>query len=213
MTESVSIVVVAKTKMYADACVGALSEDGKRSLRLLTRAGGHQPLHTLLEIGQRWRVVGRAPDSVEPPHLEDFHVERQERIGMMADLNTWLLGLDLARRGPPQAMFDGLLQRTLRGRGYLSERSLFMPQYSTCLWLPSRDLTLLTEDSKPYYCWAEPGNHWVIPYVGFSPPVPRLLAGELLRMSLARWWKPKDADEQLERRCYLQLSGWYEPRG
>ncbi len=29
-----------------------------------------------------------------------------------------------------------------------------------------------------------------------------------MRLSLAKWWKPEDSN--VEARCYLQLSGWYE---
>ncbi len=45
------------------------------------------------------------------------------------------------------------------------------------------------------------------PYVGFESKVDRIPAGTLMRMSLARWWKPEDSD--MNERCYLQLSGWY----
>ena len=44
--------------------------------------------------------------------------------------------------------------------------------------------------------------------MGFAPKINKIPAGTLIRISLARWWKPDDVD--IEHRCYLQLSGWYE---
>ena len=52
------------------------------------------------------------------------------------------------------------------------------------------------------------GTNRKITFVGFQNPVQLISAGTLLRISLARWWAPNDDD--VEERCYLQLSGWYE---
>lgn len=49
-----------------------------------------------------------------------------------------------------------------------------------------------------------------IPYVGFEPAVDLIPKGTLVRVSLARWWRPHDSPPDMEERCYLQLSGWYE---
>ncbi|HEY4386150.1 MAG TPA: hypothetical protein VGN34_16965 [Ktedonobacteraceae bacterium] len=45
-----------------------------------------------------------------------------------------------------------------------------------------------------------------IAYVGGADVVPEIPADALIRVSLARWWK---LYEKEERKCYLQLSGWY----
>lgn len=45
-----------------------------------------------------------------------------------------------------------------------------------------------------------------IKYVGFAEPINKIPAGTLVRVSLARWWRPTETSEE---RCYLQLSGWY----
>ena len=47
-----------------------------------------------------------------------------------------------------------------------------------------------------------------MPYVGFADPIERIPKGALVRVSLARWWRPDDAPD-MEERCYLQLSGWF----
>lgn len=43
-------------------------------------------------------------------------------------------------------------------------------------------------------------------YVGLQD-VEVIPAETLIRLSLANWWVPEDGN--VERRCYLQLSGWY----
>ena len=45
-----------------------------------------------------------------------------------------------------------------------------------------------------------------IPYVGCAEAIDLIPAGTLVRVSLARWWRPEGMNEE---RCYLQLSGWY----
>ena len=46
-------------------------------------------------------------------------------------------------------------------------------------------------------------------YVGEESPIKVIPAGTLVRVSLARWWRPEDSEPNFEKRCYLQLSGWY----
>ena len=46
-------------------------------------------------------------------------------------------------------------------------------------------------------------------YVGTQAPIEVIEKGRLVRVSLACWWKPQDADPDFEERCYAQLSGWY----
>ena len=46
-------------------------------------------------------------------------------------------------------------------------------------------------------------------YVGEESPIKVIPAGTLVRLSLARWWRPEDSEPNFEERCYLQLSGWY----
>ena len=46
-------------------------------------------------------------------------------------------------------------------------------------------------------------------YVGEESPIKVIPAGTLVRLSLARWWRPEKSEPNFEERCYLQLSGWY----
>ena len=52
------------------------------------------------------------------------------------------------------------------------------------------------------------GVTYHIPYVGVEPPPEIIPVGSLVRLSLARWWKPEEKEE--DKKCYLQLSGWYQ---
>ena len=45
-----------------------------------------------------------------------------------------------------------------------------------------------------------------VPHFSKAEPISEIPSGTLLRVSLARWWKKY---EEEEKKCYLQLSGWY----
>ena len=78
---------------------------------------------------------------------------------------------------------------------------------STGFWIPDRDL-MLRADAK-HYDYPDGCVARGLSYVGEPKPLPLLPAGTLIRVSLARWWKPDDAEPGFEERCYLQLSGWF----
>jgi hypothetical protein len=65
------------------------------------------------------------------------------------------------------------------------------------------------DGKKVIYRYFGPQGLLDVPFVGFDEPVDVIPAASLIRLSLARWWKHPEADEDFELRCYLQLSGWY----
>jgi hypothetical protein len=81
-----------------------------------------------------------------------------------------------------------------------------VPGQSTGFWIPDRDL-VLRDDGKHYDFRSRLGARG-LSYVGEPEAKSQLKAGTLLRVSLARWWRPPDVDD-MEERCYLQLSGWF----
>lgn len=81
---------------------------------------------------------------------------------------------------------------------------------STGFWEPDQDLRMQQDGHRITYEYPVDSGVRNIKYVGFEDALDRLPAGMLLRVSLARWWCPEDKPD-LEERCYLQLSGWYEP--
>lgn len=80
---------------------------------------------------------------------------------------------------------------------------------STGYWLLGEDLHLKRKE------WdGEVKLHYISQkvearYVGVDKEIPKINAGTLVRVSLARWWS-EDPDANGEPRCYLQISGWYE---
>lgn len=104
-----------------------------------------------------------------------------------------------------EMLFDGKIQFTRNGGGYIS--AIDIPSRATGFWLLSEPLHFETDerDKRGYY---DSSNHH-LSYVGMDEETEKIEAGTLVRVSLARWWKPRDADPSFEERCYAQLSGWY----
>jgi hypothetical protein len=50
------------------------------------------------------------------------------------------------------------------------------------------------------------GSYFSIPYVGFAEPLSEIPANTLIRVSMCRWWRREEYEEE---KCYLQISGWY----
>jgi hypothetical protein len=138
--------------------------------------------------------------------VEDTAVTKATNIGTVKDLARYISDRVKPWNGPIDVLFEGMLRFTQAGAGYISEPDV--PSGSTGFWTPSSDLTLQNDDrGKPGYSLE--GDYRHISYVGVQGPVQHINANQLVRVSLAGWWKPRDADPGFEERCYAQLSGWY----
>ena len=199
-------VIVSRTKMHGnDRCIGALAADNQ-SLRLLNQHGGHQSITSPFQIGQLWDLEWTRPGALTPPHVEDVFIRTYQLVGTQQDLRGYLLGRVEPWRGGVEHLFDELLDFTSKNNGYICKR-VGVPNRSTGFWLLDRDLTV-QGDGKHFDYPSDFGDARSIAYVG-EPPVSRVIpAGTLVRVSLARWWRPRDAPD-MEERCYLQLSGCY----
>jgi hypothetical protein len=126
----------------------------------------------------------------------------------MNDLSNYLKNCGVTIfRGSPIQIFNGLLGWTGNGSGFLGNRNN-LPANSVGFWISDRELTL-ADDGK-HYLYPSTNEFTTakrFPYVGFAPKVNSIPQGTLMRISLARWWRPSDSD--ISERCYLQLSGWY----
>ncbi|HTK08123.1 MAG TPA: hypothetical protein VL485_13210 [Ktedonobacteraceae bacterium] len=207
------VLIVAKTRAHEGLwCVGALTLSSNRSLRLLTRLGAHQPQDTPLEVGQIWEMSWRRAYDPQPPHVEDVRVLEQKFVGLQTNLYGTLLQRVRPWLGSPERLFDGRI--VLNGAAAYICKSAGLPARSTGFWLPERPLVFCTIRGRPYYALtygasAGPAHmqHTLrIAYVGGEHVVPEIPADALIRVSLARWWK---LYENEEKKCYLQLSGWY----
>lgn len=207
------VLIVAKTRMGGAAvCVGGLTCDTNKSIRLLRPGGSNQPINTNFDVGRVWELDFHEPTKVTIPHVEDVIVTRERYIGQQSNLRTILMQRVQYWQGKLQRLFDGLLAFE-NMRGYIS-RSTGIPKSSTGYWYPDKSLTLAYRNEKPYYQTKYDilvgHNRYEgtlsIPYVGFVDPIQQIPTDALIRVSLARWWKNPDMSEE---RCYLQLSGWY----
>lgn len=207
------VLIVAKTRMgSAAACVGGLTRDTNKSIRLLRPNGSNQPFNTNFDAGQVWELELHQPSEVTPPHIEDVLVTNERYVGQSPNLRNTLLQRVQPWQGGPKELFDGLLMFE-NTSGYIS-RAGGIPKCSTGYWIPDDQLTLIYRNNKPYYQIKHEvalghKNYKVIlsiSYVGFAEPIQQIPADTLVRVSLARWWIPSGVQEE---RCYLQLSGWY----
>lgn len=199
--------IVSRTKMGgSDRCIGALAVDNQ-PLRLLNEGGGHQNTASPFQIGQIWELAWTRPADVVRPHVEDVSVTRSNLLHTQSDLLAHLLGRIQPWEGGLEHLFDGLLGFTAKGNGYIGRR-IGLPGRSTGFWLPDRNL-LLRDDGKHFDYRSEVGVIRGLAYVGEMVALKVIPAGTLVRVSLARWWRPSDAPDA-EERCYLQLSGWYQ---
>jgi hypothetical protein len=205
------VLIVAKTHVVRSACVGGLDLDTNRGVRLLQPNGGYQPGTTDFEVGQIWEIECEPGRDLRPPHLEDVLVHRREFLGREKELRKVLLERVTPWRGAPNRTFEGLVRPTFHGSGYVND-IMGVPTVSTGFWQPDQRLTLSMEETGPHYHYPMPpksrGVH-NLKYVGYAPPVEVIPTGTLVRVSLARWWRPDGASTEVEERCYMQLSGWY----
>lgn len=202
--------IVSRTHIKGGACVGAITTETLRSLRLLPPEGLDPREWPHFQVGQLWELAFTPVEDAIPPHLEDVVLSGALFLGEVEDLPAYLTDTlrILPWTGAPDKLFGGLLRFTATGRGYISHAT-GVPLASTGFWISDRELFLTFEGTRPHYTYQSGWGTFTLPYVGFEAPLSFLPAGTLLRVSLARWWKPDDRPEA-EERCYLQLSGWYE---
>jgi hypothetical protein len=185
-------------------CIGALSDPGAH-LRLMTNTCGYHSADCPYQVGQAWEVAVRPCPDLRPPHLEDVAIVKARLLGEEEDLRGFILDRVTPWRGSIQVIFDDLIEFTGNGSGYISE-STGVPKSSTGFWFPDRDLTFQAQPRQAYY--AHDGFRH-LSYVGTAPAIPIIKAGILVRVSLAKWWRQREADPSFEYRCYAQFSGWY----
>lgn len=216
------VIIVSKTYMSNSACVGGVLDNG-RFVRLLNSHGYNQDSDTDIEVGAVYSISFSERDDKIPPHIEDILVYSMtykftfESIDKMLEYLTSKLKVKIWK-GSSDVLFDGNLQWTSGGSGYISENGE-ITNNSVGFWVPDKDLKRNDFNERVKYSYPLEGEsvatvfgvltkktRWRnISYVGFQNPIDLILSGTLVRVSLARWWSPNDD----EKRCYLQLSGWY----
>jgi hypothetical protein len=201
-----NVLIVGRTKMgETHRCIGGLADDGT-SLRLLDDDGSNWDTSVPLQIGEIWDLDYKPAVAPVAPHVEDVLVEGGKYLGVQQDLRVHLLGRVQPWQGSITAIFDGRVGYTSNNNGYIAARR-GLPAQSTGYWIPDQDL-VLRADGRHYDYVGRFGNRG-LSYVGEQTPLDLIPANTLVRVSLARWWKPDDAGDDFEERCYLQLSGCF----
>lgn len=202
------ILITSKTHKGNAACVGGLALNNNRFVRLLNPGNWDQYASTDFNIGDVWNIQFVNREDVEPPHIEDVIIQSRTYLRNIGDISNYIRNCGvIIYRGAPTQIFGGRLGWTGTGGGYIGNRG-DLPENSVGFWISDEDLTL--DDDGKHYNYSSPnlyirGKHF--PYVGFEPAIQLISSGTLMRISLARWWKPEDSE--INERCYLQLSGWY----
>ncbi|MBV8758835.1 MAG: hypothetical protein JO257_16220 [Deltaproteobacteria bacterium] len=207
------VLIVGRTRMgtSANRCIGGLTDAGQ-SVRLLDQHGDHWDTSAPFQVGQWWDVTFQPvdPANLELPHVEDVLVTAASFIGDDRDPRRTIMSLVTPWQGSDKALFGGNVKYTNAHNGYIAEGT--QPDRSTWFWITDRELRF-RDDGKHYDYPSKSLFGVEIPhglsYVGEPDPPPVIPAGTLVRVSLARWWKPPNADESCPLRCFVQLSGWF----
>jgi hypothetical protein len=207
MPETKLVAIVARTRMYGGrVCVGALSDAGE-NLRLMNKdCTSDRDQDSPFRIGEEWEITCESCGPKRPPHIEDVFVSNANKRGSLDQLADHILKRASPWKGTIDSLFEGKIQFTRNGAGFISETAI--PSGATGFWIPSSDLHL-DHDERNKAGYYPQNGHRHLSYVGLQDTVGIIKAGQLVRVSLARWWRPENADPDFEERCYAQLSGWY----
>lgn len=205
------VLIVAKTRRGTGACIGGLTQDG-RSVRLVA-ADADRNEHAGLEynVGEVWEIESAPDPAIIPPHVENLVVLKARRLKVVPNIEDIIQRFMPPVSGGPEKLFDGKLQALPSGALYIAERT-GLPARSTMFWSPDRSLQRDVEGKRIRYRYATGDGGRTLTFVGFQEPIEVIPAGALLRVSLAHWWKPKEAPPEEELRCHVQLSGWFLPK-
>jgi Dual OB-containing domain len=199
------VTILARTRMHGGrVCIGGMSDDGK-SFRLMTTTCDYHDSPCPYRVGEVWDMNVGPCANLEAPHLEDVAVLAAVLVGAASNLREFILERTEPWRGGVDCIFDGKIRFTGSGSGYIAQAS-GLPAISTGFWFPDRDLRF-RDGRRPAY--SSDGDVRYLSYVGTADPRPVIETGTLVRVSLAKWWRPQDADPSFELRCYAQLSGWF----
>lgn len=203
------ILVISKTHKGKSACVGGILLKSYESVRLLNPGNWDQYGDTELNVGDIWDVDFDRRMDLTPPHIEDIIIKGKKFLRKEPNLPEFITKHKIkVYHGSPNEILGDCLKWSHDGSGYLHDKNN-VPSNSVGFWVSDKDLTY---DGK-YYVYPKTGLFIPsrrLPYVGYQKAIETINAGTIIRYSLARWWKPKDASPDTIEKCFLQLSGWYE---
>lgn len=198
------VLIVSRTRMRNGVCCGGVNLKTGEFIRLHDHWGRNLTPEAPFQIGQVYDMNYRkALHARTIPHVEDKEIMPDYKLVNELPTSDFVTEIDRPISVPCggiDSIFEGKLRHSAYST-YISPEAI--PINSVCFWRPNAMLVKSVFLGKTRY-WFD--NH-IISYVGFQEPLDVIPAGTLLRMSLANWWSP---DDITEKRCYLQLSGWFE---
>jgi hypothetical protein len=197
------VIILSKTHFGKMVCVGGMVLNTNQYVRLLNPGGWYQYADTEFDIGDIWDIKFIPSKDLKAPHVEDVIIQSKSYVKSIDNITDFVLksGAPIWK-GSINNIFDGKIIWAKTGSGFLSIDVPNYPSHSVGFWLSDKPLHF--EDNHYIY---PVGNKKLI-YKGLPDAVDPIPANTLIRVSLPKWWKPKDSD--VEERCYLQLSGWYD---
>ena len=199
------VLIVAKTHMKNAFCIGAYDITNKRNVRLLTSSENNQPLDTRFGIGQIWEIDYIKRQNIIKPHIEDVLIQNATFLRNIDNIYDFLINNVNIWKGNPDEIFYGKINFPIGKSGFLEQKNNELSQ-SVGFWMPDNDIELtILQDQKHYLYFGQ--QVYSFPYVGTFNKVETIKKGAILRVSLTRWWSPNI--NKIPKRCYCQLSGWF----
>mgnify|MGYP003585589455 FL=1 len=204
------VLILSKTKYgTTQVCVGGICVNSKQFVRLLNQGGYYQPADTKFNIGDIWDINFTVNPNRKEPHNEDVTIHSYTFVRKVYPLETFIknMGVPIWKNNIAN-IFEGKILWQGNGKGYFSKNIKNYPIHSVGFWISDIDLIHQKVGHQDFYIYQNNGISRQIVYKGNQSILRVIAKGRLIRLSLAKWWKPEDSD--IEERCYLQLSGWYE---
>lgn len=204
------VLILSKTKYGStQVCVGGICIDNRQFVRLLNPGGYYQPANTPFNIGDIWDISFTVNANRKEPHNEDVTIGNCNFVNKIYPLATYIKNMGVSIwQNDIANIFDGKILWTGNGKGYFSENIKNYPAHSVGFWISDVELVYEQVGTQEFYTCRKNGILRQIVYKGNQTPLPKIPIGKLIRLSLAKWWSPPDGN--MEARCYLQLSGWYD---
>jgi len=203
------VLIISKTHMSNNACVGGLVLSNNRYVRLLINGNYNQPTDTDFEVGDIWDLTITNRSILQPPHIEDVIITAKTFLRRVDNMPNFIRQRNIIDwNGHINNVFGGLLNWTNSGSGHIPFGGQ-MPNKSVGFWVADNDLIRVTFDSKTRFRYPNGHNYRNISYVGYQDTNATIPAGTILRVSLSRIFPPENSTIQVPRGYYLQLSGWY----
>jgi ATP-dependent DNA helicase RecQ len=201
------VVIVAKTRKGAGACIGAITFDGQSVRLIAADVETNERAGLEYSVGDVWELQSRPATALMPPHNENIIVCQKRQLPLRVDPVSFIELYMPPNVGEVSLLYDGLPTNTDTGALYVANPK-GIPSYSTTFWRPDQPLHLDLTGKRIRYRYPTADGGRTLTFVGFQEPVEVIPAGTLLRVSLAHWWRPDERPDQ-EMRCYVQLSGWF----